>query len=138
MNDVANDIIDYLVARGICTAAGTDIFNGLIPDNVNNAVMVLETGGPAPSIDLPLDDITFQVYLRNTDDATGRALLKSIHNALHQNQTGSGSTSFGALRFDNTYANYYYYIYAQSEGGHIGKDDVGRDEFSINFITKTR
>jgi len=33
---------------------------------------------------------------------------------------------------------YFYYILANSEGGHIGRNERGLDEFSINFICLTR
>lgn len=138
VNLLAEDIATYLVAQGIFTAKGTDIFVGDVPEDLSTGTMVLETGGPAPSVDIPTYDPTFQIWIRSVDYATGKALLQTVRRALHQNQTGTGNTYFGYPRFDNTYNFYYYYIQAIAEGGYIGKDDRGRSEFSINFHAKTR
>lgn len=122
---VIDDIAQYLDDNDIGTL-GTDIFKSYLPDNVDTALVVLDTGGPQPDKDLPTKSPTFQILLRAPDYSTGKAKLDSIRTLLHQiTNTTVGST-------------YYYYILAQSEGGHIGRNERGLDEFSINFYCLTR
>lgn len=120
-------IATYLQSQSIGTIA-SDLFIGNMPDTPNNCVAVINTGGLEPSIDIPDKTPTFQVLIRNTDYEAGELKLAAVRTALHQ--------------FMNDYlvANqtYVYYIYLSSEGGHIGKDVNGRDEWSVNFHCKTR
>lgn len=120
-------VATYLQAQGIGTIA-SDIFIGNMPDLPNNCIAVINTGGIAPSIDIPDKRPTFQVLIRNTDYETGELKLTAIRTALHQ--------------FMNDYLvngqTYVYSIFLNAEGGHIGKDVNGRDEWSVNFNSKTR
>lgn len=122
---VITDIATYLQTLGLGTL-GTDIFYSYFPDNVNTGIAVLDTGGPQPDIDLPTKEPTFQVFIRAVDYDTGKAKLDAVRSALHQ-QSGVtiGSTFF-------------FFILANSEGGHLGRDERGLDEFSINFHARTR
>lgn len=109
---------------------GTDIFVGYAPDSESTPVdiiSVLDTGGEEPSAFIPTFVPTFQVFIRDVDYDTGKAILDSVRNALHQFE--------GTLVSGQTY---FYYILAISEGGHLGRDEAGRDLFSINFRCKTR
>ncbi len=120
-----DDIAQYLVDSGIGTI-GTDIFKSYMPDAVDTGLAVLDTGGPQPDKELPTKSPTFQIFIRGADYITGRALLDSVRTALHQvKNTTIGNTFF-------------YYMLAQSEGGHIGRNERGLDEFSINFVCLTR
>lgn len=120
-----DDIAEYLETEGVGTVA-TDIFKSYLPDGVDTGVAVLDTGGPQPDKELPTKSPTFQIFIRATDYETGKALLEAVRTALHQ----VGNEQIGDT--------YFYYILAQSEGGHIGRNERGLDEFSINFICKTR
>lgn len=122
---LADDITQYMATNGIGTLA-TDLFEGNLPDSPDSAVVVIETGGTQPERELPFKSPTFQVYIRNQGYSAGRTKLDAVRALLHaiQNQT-IGST-------------YFYYIFAISEGGHVGRDDNSRDLFSINFQCKTR
>lgn len=122
---VISDIAQYLEDEGLGTLA-TDIFFSYVPGDLTSGLVVLDTGGPQPDPDIPTKNPTFQVFIRATDYSTGKALLDSTRSSLHRisNQT-IGST-------------YFYYILATSEGGHIGLNDAGQDEFSINFQTLIR
>jgi len=122
MSIIIDDIADYLEDQSVGTV-GTNIFVGQQPDSPANCVTIIDTGGLRPDIDLPTKKPTFQVLVRNTDYATGAAKLTSVRNALHN-------------RYNETLVengNYFYSINAITEGGHIGKDDIGHDEFSMNF-----
>jgi len=122
---VISDVAQYLDDQSIGTL-GTDLFYSYIPDNSTAPViMVRDTGGPEP--DQYIGDIktpTFQVFIRSADYATGKDLLQQIRDLLHPTY--------------NTYlvggGVYFRRIHAQSEGGHIGRNEAGMDEFSINFI----
>lgn len=106
----------------------TNLFIGHMPESPDNCVAILETGGLTPDIDLPTKKPTFQVLIRNTSYATGRALMLSIRSLFHQ--------KYNTQLINN--GTYFLYINVQGEGGHIGRDAIGRDEFSINFVCEIR
>ena len=87
---------------------------------------VLDTGGPKPDVYIPTKNPTFQIYIRAATYALGKAKLDSVRSLLHgiQNRT--------------IVSTYFFYIHALAEGGHVGRNERGLDEFSINFISKTR
>lgn len=122
---IAKAIADYLVTEGLGTFA-TDIFVSSLPPTPDDCIAVIETNGDAPEVDIPLYNPTFQVLIRNSSYATGSEKLAAVRDALH--------------RVANITQNdiYFYYILANTNGGSIGKDGNGRDEFSINFRCKTR
>jgi len=120
-----DDIAQKLTDSGVGTI-GTNIFKSYMPDTVDTGICVLDTGGPMPDKELPTKSPTFQVFIRAADYITGRAKLDAVRSALHQTK----NTTLG-----NTF---FYYISAQSGGGHIGRNERGLDEFSINFICLTR
>ena len=125
MGYIIDDIAQYLVDNSIGTI-GTNIFKSYMPDSVDTGLSVLDTGGPQPDKELPTKSPTFQIFIRGADYITGRAKLDAVRTALHQiKNTTIGNTFF-------------YYILAQSEGGHIGRNERGLDEFSINFLCLTR
>ncbi len=126
-NILINDIADYLADEEL-GAVGTDIFVSNQPSPPDNCITVIDTGGTKPPIDIPSKKATFQVLIRNTDYATGAEKLASIRTALH-NKYGITLVNGG---------NYCHSINALAEGGHIGKDDAGNDEFSINFLAYVR
>jgi hypothetical protein len=122
---VIDDIAQYLVDNSI-GALGTTIFKSYLPDNVDAALVVLDTGGVKPDGYIPTKSPTFEILIRAVDYTTGKAKLDSIRTLLHSlKNTTIGST-------------YFYYILAISEGGHLGRNERGLDEFSINFQCFTR
>lgn len=121
MANIADDIADYLAGQGIGTV-GTDIFVGRVFGDPDNMVVVLATGGPQPNVNIAgLKEYTFQVFIRNTSYSAGNTKLEAVRTAL-QVKINLSLANHRALN-----------ILAQSEGGHIGQDEEGRDEFSINF-----
>ncbi|MCG3176829.1 MAG: hypothetical protein MOGMAGMI_01793 [Candidatus Omnitrophica bacterium] len=127
---IIDDIAQHLHNQGIGTL-GTNLFKSSFPDDVAQTFIigVFDTGGVAPDTYLPIDNPTFQVSVKSTTYTVGQSKLEAIKNALHQ-------TANSDLGVSNS--SYYYYIHAQSNGGHIGKTPLGWDEFSINFICKKR
>lgn len=119
---VISDIAQYLEDQGIGTQ-GEDIFIGYIPDDVETGLCLIDTGGVTPDVDLPTRDKTIQVFVRGATYTAGQGLIDSVRGVLHQ----LTNTAIGGY--------YFYYILALSDGGHIGRNDRGLDEFSINFNT---
>lgn len=124
---VIDDIAQHLHNQGIASL-GTSLFKSYSPESPDNIVAVLDTGGTTPDPELPTKSPTFQVFIRNKSYVQGRSKLDSVRAALHQRQEQTlinGGT-------------YFIYIFAIAEGGHLGRDENGRDLFSINFRAKTR
>jgi len=124
---VISDVATFLAAEGLGTE-GTDIFHSYLPDSVNSCIAVIDTGGLQPDHYLPTKEPTFQVFIRSTTYSAGKSKLDSVRSALHQKKNVnlvSGQT-------------YFYFILALSEGGHLGRNPNGQDEFSINFQARTR
>lgn len=107
---------------------GTSLFKSYMPESPDACISVLDTGGLEPSIDIPVTNPTFQVFIRSTTYSAGRNQLDSVRSVLHK-QMNTQLVPNGI---------YFYYIFAISDGGHIGRDDNGRDMFSINFRCKRR
>jgi hypothetical protein len=120
---VAEIIADKLEDAGVGTV-GTNIFIGTLPDENNNCLAVIDTGGMESDHDVPIAEFTFQVLIRNSVYSDGRDLIDDVYNALNQ---------VANVTLDSTYV---YTIIAVNPGAHIGRDDAGRDMFSINFKCK--
>lgn len=119
------ELATYLQTNGAGTLA-TDLFISYAPPDVCPCVVLIDTGGMTPSVDLPTKEPTFQVFIRSTGYEAGKTKLDTIRTLLHQKRNTTLTTTF------------YYYIYALAEGGHIGRNEAGQDEFSINFKMLTR
>jgi hypothetical protein len=127
MATLIKDIADYLEDKSIGTV-GTDLFVGYLPPTPASAMAVIDTGGTTPDPYIPHKSPTFQVLIRSDTFTAGKTKLDSVRTELHQLDNVT-------LQTDQTFV---YYILAISEGGHIGRDESGRDLFSINFKTLTR
>lgn len=126
VKNIADDIADYLATQAIGTV-GTDIFVSRMVDDPNNQVVVIPTGGPDPNRYVAdLHEPTFQIVVRNTDFDSANTKLRAIRAALH-NKLNLTLSNHVAL-----------FIRAASEGGYIGQDERGLNEFSINFAARVR
>jgi len=126
--NIRTDIAQHLHNQGI-GSLGTSLFYSYLPetDTGDYNLTVLDTGGVAPDREIPTDSPTFQVFIRAKDYDTGKSVLNSVYNALDKKR--------GQLVPGGTY---FYSIFAQSNGGHLGRNENDRDEFSINFICYER
>lgn len=124
---VVTDVATYLAANSIGTV-GTDLFYAYQNDIDGPMVCVLDTGGQLPDQYLPTTEPTFQIFVRSRTYVLGKAKLDAIRALLHQNNNISLVAG----------QKYFYFILAQSEGGHIGKNEGGFHEFSMNFRCRTR
>ena len=124
-----NQIAQHLHNQGIGSLASS-LFYSYLPDDdsLDFNITVLDTGGETPDIYLPTTAPTFQVFIRAKDYTTGKAKVDAIRTALHQQKNTELITG----------ETYFYYIFLKAEGGHLGRNEAGRDEFSMNFYTKTR
>ncbi len=81
------EIMDYLIAEGVATAVGTDIFGGFAPANTLLGLAITETGGfegerthdvPGVAYERP----TFQVRAWEKDYLAARAKARLAHDSL--------------------------------------------------------
>lgn len=122
---MVDDIAQYLADGGLGTLA-TNIFTTYQPSSPASCVTVLETGGPEPLEIAGIKSPTFQILVRNSNYDTGKTKFDSVRSRLQSvKNTTIGNTFF-------------YYILLISEGGHIGRDEPGRDEWSLNFRAQIR
>lgn len=119
-------IKNLLVAAGLGTF-GTNLFIGYMPDSPATATALFDSGGEDPDdYLLEIQKATFHILVRSTDYSAGRQKLDDIYALLH-----------GKANFEENGV-YFYNILAISRGGHIGRDDQNRDQWSINFKCKIR
>lgn len=118
------EIARHLHNKSIGTL-GTNLFYGHLPDIDDDfSILVRDTGGMPPSHDIAdIKSPTFQIFIRAISYDVGKAKLEAVRDLLH-----------GVI---NEYllpgGIYYRRIFALAEGGHIGSNEGGYDEFSINF-----
>ncbi len=116
-------IATYLQANGVGTLA-TDLFISYLPEDSHlPCVGVFDTGGIQPDKYLPMKHPTFQVFIRAASFDAGKTKLAAIRALLHQKMNSTLVVG----------EDYFFYIFALSEGGHIGRNDAGMDEFTMNF-----
>lgn len=120
-----DDIATYLQDNSVGTI-GVDLFKSYAPDSGDNIVCVLDTGGLRPDIYIPTKEPTFQIFIRSSSFSSGKSKLDTVRSLLHQKK---------AVTYGSTF---FYFIHAISEGGHLGRNERGLDEFSINFQCRTR
>lgn len=119
-----SEIAEYLEDQGLGTQ-GTDLFYGYLPDNSEfPAILVRDTGGTKPDQDITeIHNPTFQIFIRAESYATGKVKLAAIRSLFHR-VLKTYLVDDGIL---------FRKILAISEGGHIGRNEAGLEEFSMNF-----
>lgn len=122
-----SEVAQHLHNNSIGTLAGT-LFYGSLPDvDQDTSVLVRDTGGVTP--DRYVTDIkspTFQIFIRSKTYSAGKTLLDSVRGLLHG--VVNRTLLPGGIYFRK--------IHALAEGGHLGKNEAGYHEFSINFETQ--
>ena len=121
-----SEVRQYLIDESIIDESA--IFAPYSPDVDGVMIAVRDTGGTAPDTYIPIENPTFQIYIRQTTYALGEAKLNTIRDLLHRQSNVQ-------LVVDGIY---FYFIAAQSNGGWIGKNENGMHEFTINFYCKIR
>lgn len=119
-------IATYLADDLSLGTLATDIFIGFMPETPDACIAVLDTGGTEPNRYVPTKSPTFQVFIRDENYDDGKTVLDSVR-GLHG--------KFGELVSGE---DHFLRLHAISEGGHVGRDEQGRDLFSINFTCEIR
>lgn len=123
------EIAQYLNAQGIGVfesgGLGGDIFIESCPSSPDNVIYITGTGGPQGDGKFPVDRPTLQIIVRGgVNPIAAQSRAQSIYNILH---------GFHHARFCDDG----YWIVGcwgiQSSPTHIGVDDLGRHEYSLNF-----
>lgn len=125
---IIDDVYTYLSENVSSLTGGTNLYKTRQSDSPANQTVIYDTGGAEPERYLPLASPSFQILVRNTSYATGYGVVQDIVDALHQ------QTNVQLVDEEN----YFYYIFLMGEPAHIGRDEKGRHEWSINFISETR
>jgi hypothetical protein len=121
------NLATYLQAQGIATG-GTDLFIGKMPE-VDNCILLDQTGGIEPDTYLPVEKPTIQVTVRNTDYTDGMDKLKTVYDLLHQKKDSLVLESGGVDVM---------IVSALNEPSHIGEDENSRHLFTCSFIFQLR
>lgn len=119
------DIANRLQADGHGTV-GTLVFVGRMPDSPDDCTAIYEYTGqsplfthddPAPHIERP----RFQIKVRSTSYATGRAAIEEIYKDL------------SAIRNTTLTSAKYLWIMPLQQPFYLRRDDAERVEFAVNF-----
>lgn len=128
MADFLDEVAQYLDDQGVGnfdTASGRNIFVGDIPAGPDTLISLIGVTGstpPIPSRQVPsLEFPRFQAFIRGVDYATASTKLQLVRTTLH--------AKYGVILPNWRVLS----CHADQEGGPIGKDEIGRFEFTINF-----
>lgn len=110
---------------------GANVFVGTVPQSPNRCVSIIPTGGYPGDAKLPYDRPTFQVYVRGDEDARwALATARSIHSLLQSLRNVTLNDG------DHTYL--VSALALQSGPTHVGDDDNGRVQYSLNYDAEIR
>ena len=129
MARLLDNLTTYLIAQGVCTKAGKDIFIGMLPEKQDNALKLEQTGGLEPDRYLPIEQPTVQVMVRNTSYPDGLDKAKAVYDALHRKGDDTVLASGGVDMMT---------CFAIQEPFHLGLDENNRHLFVVNFVFKLR
>lgn len=84
MSDLLEDVQAYIIAEGLATVDGVDIFRDFIPEAPDNMISVAEYAGVpgSPGIDTQLRMV--QISVRNTSYGTARSTSHQLYAMFHQ------------------------------------------------------
>jgi hypothetical protein len=83
----AKDIADYFINQTQATAIGTDIFVNFLPPDIDNCIVIYDTGGPPSDKAFGDKEVAFkypriQVRVRNTNIVTAESKAGTLHGLL--------------------------------------------------------
>lgn len=119
----------YLQSKGLGTFDPTgvtgDMFIGLLPETPDGALAIFPTGGFQADSKLGYSMPTLQIVVRGTMDPRpaqqrAQAVYDALHGVRNRSFTDGGTWVVSCLGM-------------QSAPTHIGRDDNGRHEYSLNF-----
>lgn len=104
---------------------GGNVFVGMLPANPNRVVAVIPSGGYEADAGLPYDEPTIQIIIRGDEDP--RWALDMWDKVYDVVQGITSTTLPNGL--------YVVGLFAQQSGPvHMGKDDSGRVQYSVNLL----
>lgn len=103
---------------------GDNLFIGMMPDKIDNAVSIMDTGGGEQDAVNAIDDCSFQVYSRNESYQAGYNLQNLIKSELQSIEpiTINEEKILG--------------VWVKSNIAFIGRDESERSLFSSNYRAK--
>ncbi|MDE5415483.1 minor capsid protein [Alkalihalobacterium chitinilyticum] len=128
------EIARYLHAQriGVFDERGVqgNIFLNIVPTDPEALIALFSTGGPPGDVKLGYDNPTVQVWLRgDKNPVTAFEKAQEVYNALH---------GFSGGRFIENGSYIVDCRGQQSQPLHMGLDNNGRHQYSINFILDMR
>lgn len=123
----AIDDLAIQLANDTGYSVGNQLYKGNMPPIPDSCVAIVGRPGMKPNAYIPAEKApAFQVLVRDVSYSSGEAILAKVRASLQSKTPQTiGST-------------YFFYINATAEGGWIGRDETGRDLWSINFQTMIR
>jgi len=126
------NLAHYLEGQNIGTG-GEDLFIGFLGDSVDgtndNVVMIDQTGGATPDIDLPITKNTVQIMVRDRNFENGMTKAKKIFDLLHNAHDGF-ILEVGGVNVMR--------IFAINVPQYVGRDEQERDLFTCTFVFQLR
>lgn len=117
-----DEIAAYLAAQGH-GVVGTDLFEGMLPDDPDTLISLFETPGAMTRVSLVdrAEERSMQVRTRSGSYATARAKVEAIYALLH----GKAQTTLGGGEF--------VLIEARQPPFSLGRDVKQRHSFATNY-----
>jgi hypothetical protein len=115
---VIDELLSYLETNGIGTS-GTDLFKAVKPADVDNCVVLYDTGGPGPNTETPIHDLGIQIIVHNVSYGNGYTKAKSIFDLLDK------ATSFLTTPVSMCRAEHLPF--------HLGVDEEGKHQIGLDF-----
>ena len=120
---VIDDIAQHIHNKSIAVL-GLSLFKTYMPDDPDSCMAIIDTGGLEPSKEIvDIEQPTFQIFIRNTNYSTGKALVDRLRDEFH------GKSQIRLI----PNGSFFFFIFLMSEGTSLGRDEKKRSLFSINF-----
>jgi len=111
--NIVEEILNY-VDTNTTNTKGVDLYIGSLPDDVDNGIMLVGTGGGLPELYYDLYDQGIEIWSRNKNTENGFNKLKEVFTLLHRKANISTANA------------YIYFIHSTSDVESIGRDLNGR------------
>lgn len=123
---IALDLANYIQGLGLGTV-GVNLFVGHLPSTPDTAMALTSYGGPAGDGGKGYDNPTVQLRSRAMSNQAAYDQAMAIYAAL----VSLSNTQLGLRRLVNCQG-------IQSEPVSLGRDEAGREEYTLNFQLRVR
>lgn len=124
MAEMTRDLAAFMVAEGIGTALGTDVFLERRPPTPDQCLTVTDTGGFPPIKGLEDLRRTVQVMVRAKGAGTAKALGWTVYRLFSDPPSGCNISVDGSM----------YLVTPAQPPVPLGEDDDGRSLYSVNLV----